>query len=189
MRMAHSWVSRVNNLLLLGLAGFSDYLVQYLKHTRWVLYVLVLLHAITKSAFWMSIWIFDERRVGDENCDSCYNFEYLKAEILNISKPYLVSLSHKWDGAGGKLWLPHPSHGSINYTDSQSTSWPLRHWPCRDTSESLTGSYVSEWPCWRSLLESLREKRMWAACLRKSCGLRWIPTSSPAFLTISLAAA
>jgi hypothetical protein len=23
------------------------------------------------------------------------NFEYLKAEILNISKPYLVSLSHK----------------------------------------------------------------------------------------------
>ncbi|MBT8406922.1 MAG: hypothetical protein KJP05_05650 [Deltaproteobacteria bacterium] len=37
--MADGWVAWVNNLLPLGLAGFSDYFVQYLKHTTWIPYV------------------------------------------------------------------------------------------------------------------------------------------------------
>ena len=47
--------------------------------------------------------------------------EFLKAEILNILKAYVVIQADDWDLAGVLTSVPHPSHGSINHTDSQCT--------------------------------------------------------------------
>jgi len=40
-------------------------------------------------------------------------FEYLKAEIVNISKAYLKNLPLKLKVAGAKIWLPHPNYAQL----------------------------------------------------------------------------
>ena len=47
--------------------------------------------------------------------------EFFEAKILNISKANVVIPADEWGVTGVMTSMPHPGHGSINHTDSQST--------------------------------------------------------------------